>query len=328
MSGVIGIGNALTDVMTILPDESILNNINFPKGSMQLVDKDKLNIILNQIKNIPQTITSGGSAANTVHGLAKLGLNAAFIGKVGNDKFGNFFTNDLKNSNIEPIMLQSNNESGCAIAMVTPDSERTFAVHLGAAVELVSADIKPEFFNNYNYFHIEGYLLQNHELMLKATSEAKKCGLTVSLDLASFNVVEQNLEFLHDFVKKYVDIVFANEEEAKAYTGKAPEDALNSIATECEIAVVKIGKNGSLIKSKNNIYRISPIKANSIDTTGAGDLYASGFLYGLSKGLNFNKCGNIGSLLSGTVIEVVGAKISESKWKEIILKVKQIEAAN
>ncbi len=326
MAGIIGIGNALTDVMTMLTNYDVISNLGFPKGSMQLVDKTTLQKVLELIKNETQTITSGGSAANTIHGLAKLGINAAFIGKVGPDKFGSFFSDDLKNSKIKPIMLTSNNESGCAIAMVTPDSERTFAVHLGAAVELTANDIKSDFFSGYNFFHIEGYLLQNHELMIKVTSEAKKAGLMVSLDLASFNVVEDNREFLHDFVKKYVDIVFANEEEAKAYTGKNPEESLHVIAQECKIAVVKIGKEGSLIKNNDKVYVISPIKAYSIDTTGAGDLYASGFLYGLTKNLDFYKCGKIGSLLSGTVIEVIGAKISNEKWKELIEEVDKIES--
>ncbi|OFX38883.1 MAG: sugar kinase [Bacteroidetes bacterium GWA2_32_17] len=325
MAGIIGIGNALTDVMTRLSNYNVIIELAFPKGSMQLVDKNALQKVLELIKEVPQTITSGGSAANTIHGLSKLGANTAFIGKVGSDKFGVFFSDDLKNSGITPILLNSNNESGCAIAMITPDSERTFAVHLGASVELTANDIKSDYFKGYNYFHIEGYLLQNHELMLKATSEAKKAGLMVSLDLASFNVVEENREFLHDFVKKYVDIVFANEEEAKSYTGKNPEESLHVIAEECKIAIVKIGKEGSLIKSNGNVYKILPIKANSIDTTGAGDLYASGFLYGLMKNLDFNKCGKIGSLLSGTVIETIGAKISNEKWKELIEEVKKIE---
>lgn len=326
MSGVIGIGNALTDIMTKLHNDEILSSLEYPKGSMQLVDKTASQKVLEVIKDMPQTIASGGSAANTIHGLAKLGVITAFIGKVGVDKFGTFFSTDLKNSGISPILLNSENESGCAIAMVTPDSERTFATFLGAAVELVANDIKAEYFSGYKYFHIEGYLLQNHELMIKAASEAKKAGLMVSLDLASFNVVEANREFLHDFVKKYVDIVFANEEEAKAYTGKNPHESVHIIADECIIAVVKLGKEGSLVKNNGKVYTISSIKANSIDTTGAGDLYAAGFLYGLINNLSFEKCGKIGSLLSGKVIETIGAKMSEEVWNEVKAQVKLIEA--
>jgi len=325
MAGVIGIGNALTDIMTMLPDDAVVEQLGYPKGSMQLVDCDTSQKVLDVIKNIPQIITSGGSAANTIHGLAKLGIETAFIGKVGKDEFGRFFSTDLTKSGIKPILLNSETASGRAIALVTPDSERTFAVYLGSAVELVANDIKQEYFSGYNYFHIEGYLLQNHELMLKATSEAKKAGLKVSLDLASFNVVEKNRDFLHDFVNKYVDIVFANEEEAKAYTRLNPIEALHVIAEECEIAAVKIGKEGSYVKHNGKVYTILSIKANSIDTTGAGDLYASGFLYGLMKNLGFEKAGKIGSLLSGNVIEVIGAKMTADKWKILLDEVKKIE---
>lgn len=325
MAGVIGIGNALTDIMTMLPNNDVIQILGYPKGSMQLVDYNASQKVLDVIKNIPQTITSGGSAANTIHGLAKLGIETAFIGKVGKDEFGDFFSTDLSNSGIKPILLQSETASGSAIALVTPDSERTFAVYLGSAVELVAHDIEQEYFSGYTYFHIEGYLLQNHELMLKAACEAKKAGLKISLDLASYNVVEENRNFLHDFVKKYVNIVFANEEEAKSYTGQNPKQALHNIAEECDIAVVKIGKEGSYIKHNGNVYTISAIKANSIDTTGAGDLYASGFLYGIINNLGFEKAGKIGSLLSGNVIETIGAKMTAEKWKSLIEEVKKIE---
>ena len=154
-------------------------------------------------------------------------------------------------------------------------------------------------------------------LILKAIQIAKKLNIKICIDLASYNVVEQNLEFLKDIVANYVDIVFANEEEAKAFTGKEPEDALNEIATMCEIAIVKTGKRGSLIKFADEIYRIEPIECNCIDTTGAGDSYAAGFIYGLSYGYSLEKCGAIGSLLSGKVIEVIGAKMTESQWEEI-----------
>jgi sugar/nucleoside kinase (ribokinase family) len=173
---------------------------------------------------------------------------------------------------------------------------------------------------------VEGYLVFNRELIEFTAKLAQECGLKVSLDLASFNVVEANIDFLRDLIKNYVDIVFANEDEAKALTGKLPEEALDEIATIAEIAVVKIGKNGSMIKSGNQKFTIPAIEASVIDTTGAGDLYAGGFLYGLSKGLTFEKCGNIGSLLAGKVIEQIGAKIPAEIWKSILSKVAEIES--
>lgn len=314
MIKVLGMGNALVDIMTRLDNDTILDELSFPKGSMQLVNKNKSDEILQSTQHLKKIKASGGSAANTIHGLASLGIETGFIGKTGKDSLGNFFQQDLITNKIEPKLFTGKNESGRAIALVSPDSERTFATYLGAAVELDANDLHEDLFNNYHYFHIEGYLVQNHELLEKALKLAKNKKLIVSIDLASFNVVEDNLEFLKTMVKKYVDIVFANEEEAKSFTTQEPMEALNIIAQVCDIAVVKIGKNGSLIKKNNQFAKIGIINANPIDTTGAGDLYAAGFLFGHIKKLSLEKCGEIGSLLSGKVIEEMGAKINPKIW--------------
>ena len=140
----------------------------------------------------------------------------------------------------------------------------------------------------------------------------------VSLDLASYNVVEANKDFLHDIIEKYVDIVFANEEEAKAFTGKDPHEALHEIGGKCHIAVVKTGKEGSMIKQGDDIHNIGIIAVTPIDTTGAGDLYAAGFLYGLANDKSLPECGRIAALLAGNVIEFMGSKMSEERWLEIM----------
>jgi len=321
---IIGIGNALVDVLTQLEDDNLLKELELPRGSMQLVDAERAAQIQKKSKNLKKQMASGGSAANTIHGLAKLGMETAFIGTVGKDETGKFFENDLKNSGIKPVLFYSDSPSGVANGMISPDGERTFGTFLGAALELSADMLSKEHFEGHDILHVEGYLVQNHELLETILKLAKEAGLKVSLDLASYNVVEENLDFLRDMVKNYVDIVFANEEESKAFTGKEPEEALADIAALTDIAVVKIGSKGSMVKQGAEITRISPIKARAVDTTGAGDLYASGFLYGLANNLGFEKAGYIGSLLSGTVIEVVGAKFGEDKWKEIREKVKAL----
>lgn len=317
MDKVLGIGNALVDIMTKLPDDSTLEKFSLKKGSMQLSERDFADKIDNETKSFEKSQSSGGSAANTIHGLASLGAPAGYIGKVGNDSFGDFFSKDMKANGIEPFMLKGNSDTGRAIALISPDSERTFATYLGAAIELCDADLKSEQFNDYAILHIEGYLVQNHALMLQAAKLAKANNMKISIDMASFNVVEDNLEFLKDYVKKYVDIIFANEEESKAFTGKEPEDSLNELAEQCEIAVVKIGSKGSLVKSNGKVYRIDPIKVNPIDTTGAGDLFASGFLFGLVNNKPLDECGKIGSYCAGKVIEVIGSKMNNQTWDEI-----------
>ena len=317
MAKVLGIGNALVDIMTQLESDELLNDFSLPKGSMQLVDNESVKKVMSGTEHLEKKISSGGSAANTIHGLAKLNIETGFMGKVGNDEFGMFFENDLKESGISPKLYKSNTNSGHAVALISPDSERTFATFLGAAVELSADDLSSSHFKDFDYFHIEGYLVQNHDLIEKALKLAKENNLKVSLDLASYNVVEENLEFLKSIVEKYVDIIFANEEEAKAFTGKEPVEALNILAEKCEIAVVKIGSKGSLIKNGDDIFEIGIIDVNPKDTTGAGDLYASGFLFGLVKGFSLQRCGEIASILSGKVIEVIGAKMDNDRWEDV-----------
>jgi len=321
MKKVIGIGNALVDLMTKIKNDSLLTELNLPKGSMQLVDKNVSRSIIEKTKSFPRTIASGGSAANTIHGLARLGISTGFIGKIGHDEMGCYFKEDMEKSGINTFLLESSADSGVAVALVSPDGERTFAVHLGAAIELIAEDLKTSFFKDYDLLHIEGYLLQNYALIETACDMAKKNGLKISLDLASFNVVEAHRDFLTYISKEYADIIFANEDEAKAMTGHQPEEAVHHIAQWCDVAVVKTGKEGSLVKTGGELFKINSMQANVIDTTGAGDLYASGFLFGLLNEISIDECGRIGSLLGKHVIEQIGAKISDNEWETIKKKI-------
>ena len=324
MSKVLGMGNALVDILTQIDNDNLLQQLNLPKGSMQLVDSKIADDVLSATGNMKRHQASGGSAANTIHGLASLGIGTGFLGKVGKDELGDFFKKDMQQHNIATNLLESNTASGKAIALISPDSERTFATHLGAAVELSEDDLTDELFKGYKYFYIEGYLVQNKPLIRKAIEMAKKHNLLVSLDLASYNVVEDNLSFLKEIIASHVDIVFANEEEAYAFTGKKGEHALDEIAQLCDIAVVKQGKNGSLIKRFEETIRVGIIPAQSTDTTGAGDLYAAGFLYGLINNLHLEKCGQIGAILSGNVIEVVGPKMDNERWNKVKIAISEV----
>jgi sugar/nucleoside kinase (ribokinase family) len=324
MAKVLGMGNALVDIMTKLESDDTLKQFNLPKGSMQLVDFEFSSKVNEGTNHLEKQIASGGSAANTIHGLAKLGIETGFIGKVGEDEFGRFFHDDMVESTITPLLLKSTTPTGKAMALISQDSERTFATYLGAAVELSPEDIIKEQFEGYDIFHIEGYLVQNHKLIKRAVKLAKEKGLTVTLDMASYNVVEENLEFLNEILVKYVDIVFANEEEAKSFTGKEPEEALFQFSELCDIAVVKTGKSGSLVKQGITDHKVTAINVESIDTTGAGDLYASGFIYGMIKGYSLEKCGKLGSVLAGKTIEMIGPKMDETKWNEVKSMIHQI----
>ncbi|MCP4220320.1 MAG: adenosine kinase [bacterium] len=328
MKKILGIGNALVDVLLKVADDRLLSGFDLEKGSMTLVNRDMMNRVLETAVTADARKSSGGSVANTIHGLGMLGAPAGYIGKIGRDDYGEFFSSYMEQNNVNVSLFNGKNETGKSIVLITEDSERTFATFLGAAVELDKDDLHIGLFRGYDYFHLEGYLVQNHDLVQAAVELAKEAGTKCAIDLASFNVVEANLDFLTGIVENYIDIVFANEEEAKAFTGKStPMEALDAIAEKCEIAIVKIGKDGSLIKSGTETCRIPPIKVKAIDTTGAGDLFASGFFYGLSAGHPMEVCGKIGSITSGNIVEVIGAKMDDRKWQEVFRMVKEVEQA-
>ncbi|GAB1415117.1 adenosine kinase [Paludibacter sp.] len=328
MKKIIGMGNALTDMLLRINDDNVIFDLELLKGGMHLIDETKFNEIQTQFDMSKSKKAAGGSASNTVNGITRLGGNAGFIGKVGEDEIGKIFFKDTVDNGVEPLLSYSKNQSGVCTVFVSNDGERTMCTFLGAAAELEVNDIKKELFEGYDIFHIEGYLVQNHDLIYNAVKLAKESGLLVSVDLASYNVVEANLDFLKSLVRDYVDIVFANEDEARAFTGKNPEEALIQIAENSFIAVVKIGKNGSYVMSDNSRHVIDPYLADCVDTTGAGDLYAAGFLYGLSQNLPLDVCGRIGSYVSSQVVEVVGAKMPDETWEKINSEVKLISSNN
>lgn len=313
---VLGIGNALVDILTKVDNDNILNELDLPKGSMQLVDAATSAKIGKAVGQFENSMSPGGSAANTIHGLAKCGITTGFIFSTGNDEIGRFFEDAMKEVGVKPIVFHSDTPSGTARAIISPDGERTFATHLGAAVELSAELLKKELFEGWNYCYIEGYLITNQQLVRRTIELAKQAGCKVAIDLASYNVVEANRDFLLEILPQ-IDIVFANEEEAKSLTDSTPEESLEFIAKNCKIAVVKIGKRGSLIKRGNEKVQIGCNKVNVIDTTGAGDMYAAGFLAGLINGLSLEKCGELGNCLAENIIQVIGAKMGEGRWNQI-----------
>lgn len=317
MKKVLGLGNALTDILYQVSEED-LQELGLPKGSMNLISMEQAQQIQERFASVRMRMVAGGSACNTITAISSLGGKTAFIGKIGTAGVGNFYREDLVRNGVYPIMLTCENKmSGCAIVLITPDGERTFATYLGAAAELTPDDISKEAFSGYDIFHIEGYMVQNQELIEKAVRLAKAAGCQVSIDLASYNVISANYEFLHKLVHEYVDVVFANEDEARAYTGQEPEEAIVTLSKECETAVVKIGKYGSLVRQGDRQYQIGAVSTCCVDSTGAGDLYAGGFLYALSEGFDLRRSAEIGTIAAGRVCEIIGTKLSEETWEEI-----------
>jgi len=328
MDKIIGLGNALVDVLATLNDDSLLDEMGLPKGSMQLIDDAKLRQINEKFSRMKTHLATGGSAGNAILGLACLGAGTGFIGKIGNDRYGDFFRENLQKNRIEDKLLMSDGHpSGVASTFISPDGERTFGTYLGAAASLTADDLTADMFRGYAYLFIEGYLVQDHEMILRAVELAKEAGLQICLDLASYNIVESDWEFFSLLINRHVDIVFANREEAKAFTGKEPEEALRSIAKKCSIAVVKVGAEGSYIRKGTEEIKVAAVPVSKVvDTTGAGDYFAAGFLYGLTCGYSLDKCARIGSLLSGNVIRTVGTTIPQERWDEIKRNINEIIA--
>jgi sugar/nucleoside kinase (ribokinase family) len=326
MNSVLGMGNALVDVMTQLDDDKTLREFKLPKGSMQLVNKEFSNRILASTLGLKKHQSSGGSAANTIHGLAHLDIKTGFVGKIGHDNLGRFFEHDMKQNDIKPVLFHDLEETGRSIALVSPDSERTFATFLGAAINLKEEDITSDIYTGFDHFHIEGYQVQNKKLIKKALRLAKSNGLIVSFDMASYNVVAENVEFIEEIIKEYVDIVFANEQETEVFTAKKSKEAFRELSKFCEIAVMKMGIKGSYVRRGNEEHKIGIVDVNTIDTTGAGDLYAAGFIYGICRDLPIEKCGQIGAICSAYVTEVIGAKMDTERWDIIKEKIREVES--
>ncbi len=314
---IVGIGSALVDILTH-EDEEFLKKTGAAKGGMTLVDKEFIEETLSLTSSKP-CIVPGGSACNTMVGIGNLGGQARFVGKCGQGDMGNFIKTDLKKNNVEPALLTSPSPTGRVLSIITPDAQRSMFTCLGASSETEPEEITDKFFDNAAIVHVEGYLLFNKDLMLAALNAAKKAGALVSLDLASFTIVHESKELLEKIVCDFVDILIANEDEARAFTGYPDEiDSIKALSGKADIAVLKVGERGSFISNAGNIIDVEPIgNGNAIDTTGAGDLWASGFLYGFANGYPLEKCGELGSACGYEVCQVVGANIPEEGWQRI-----------
>jgi len=325
MVKVLGMGNALVDIITYIDDEAMLESFGLPKGSMTLVDLDTSNYIHAETSGLPKSKASGGSAANTIHGLAHLGVETGFVGAVGNDDMGKFFKKDMQVNGINPLLFRAMHETGRAMALITADSERTFATYLGAAVHLSMEDITHDIFEGYDCFYVEGYLVQNRDMINKALRLASNAGMRIYLDLASYNIVGENRAYFKELIKEYVDVLFANEEEIKALEETTPEEAAANLQGLVDCVVIKLGAEGSLCMKDGKLVRIGVRPSKSIDTTGAGDLYAAGFIYGDILGFPPESCGKMGAILAGRIIEVTGAKMDESTWESLRREIKALE---
>ncbi|MFH0701801.1 MAG: adenosine kinase [Candidatus Woesearchaeota archaeon] len=322
---VIGLGNTLMDFLVEVDEQTFLE-FDLKKGEMHLVEEEKAQQILKKIEELQLKIelVPGGSAANTLKGIAFLGGGAILCGKVGKDKHGSIYVEEIKKQGVySRIGVHPEKLTGHALTFITPDAQRTFSVHLGAALHLQKEEVLEEDIRQSKVLHLEGYQLEGDtkEVLLRAMELAKKHDTLVSLDLADPGVIRRNKNFLIKIVKEYVDLLFVNEKEAKEFTGKEEELAAIELSKSVRIAVVKIGERGSIIAEEEGIHYIEPFPAKAVDTTGAGDTYAAGFLYGYCRGWPLPQCGKLGSLFASKVVEQKGVKISHLDAEEMKNKI-------
>ncbi len=342
-SKITGVGSALIDLL-IYESDYFLSQIGKQKGGMTLVSDSDIEEILNKIvqenRDNKPVIVPGGATCNTIVGVGKLGGKASFIGKRGDDHYGRFYEENLKQSNVSPRFLTSVTPTGKVLSIITPDAQRSMFTCLGASTELEPESITAEMFKDTGIAIMEGYLLFNPELMMACLKSAKSAGSMIALDLASFEVVEASRDILNDIVNEYVDILIANEDEARAYTSFSDESAaIEALSKNVAVAVLKVGERGSYISYKTSpkhplspadselnhldnleskVIRVDAKRGAAIkDTTGAGDLWAAGFLYGIANGYSVEKSGEIASACGYEVCQIIGAQIPEDGWQRI-----------
>jgi sugar/nucleoside kinase (ribokinase family) len=309
---VVGIGNAIVDVLA-KADESLLKSLGLAKGTMALIDAAQAEALYAKMGEGVEA--SGGSAANTIAGIASLGGQGAYIGKLRDDELGEIFAHDLKALGVafETPPLKSGPPTARCLILVTPDAQRTMNTFLGACVELGPEDIDEKMVAAAQVTYLEGYLFdppRAMEAFRKAAGIAHKAGRKVALSLSDpFCVGRHRIEFL-DLVDKHIDVLFANEHEiCSLYETPHFEQAAEAVRGHCEIAVLTRSERGSnIVTAKDMIHVAAQPIARVVDTTGAGDLYAAGFLYGLTHGGDLQTCGRLGSLAAGEVIGHFGAR--------------------
>ncbi len=322
----IGLGNALVDVLLKLESDNVLAEVGIAKGAMDMINRDQMVTIRKTQENLERSQAPGGSVCNTMRAMACLGAKTGFIGKIGDDTVGEYYEQELKKAGVAPYFLRTEGISGSCTVLISPDGERTMGTFLGPGPDITSKEIKDEILRNYNCIYIEGYLLVNEELVKGTMQKAKNAGLKVALDLSNFNIVNAFHGLLEDIIPNYVDILFSNESEAEAFTGLKAQDAVKALSEKVEISLVTLGKEGALVGSKGQVISVPAEGGKPVDTTGAGDHFAAGFLYGQSIGATLEQSARIGSLLAGYIIDVVGAQIPDDKWEQIKLKVNSILA--
>lgn len=315
MMRTLGVGSPLLDILGRV-DESFLGRVPGAKGGMLMLPAAALAELVAALPEAPQR-TAGGAAGNTIFALAELGDAVGMLGKLGDDADGRLYMEQLRalGGNTEELAWSAEVPTGVCLSLITPDAERTMRPHLGAALTLAEDEVERVDFRRYDRLYIEGYLLASPVFPL-VLRKGRAAGCQMALDLASFEVVAAQRERLLQILPDDIDLVFANAEEAAAlYPGTSLEEQLRRLAQACAIAVIKLGRQGAVVRRGDETVRVEAPAVPALDTTGAGDLWAAGFLHALNHGRSLTACAEFGALTAAEVVQVIGAKIPAARWR-------------
>lgn len=310
---ILGVGSACIDLLIPVSEEFLKTHVPGVKGGAQKISIANLEHIV-QESHIKPEIATGGSCANTIKGLANLGQSCALVAKIGQDKLGAHFESYIKQCGVLPLFFKAQASTPCVLCLITPDGQRTMRFFEGCSQEMTKDILFPKYFESVRLVHIEGYALRNEGLVERIVSMAKEAHALISFDVSSFEIVSEYREKILDLLTTSVDIVFANEDETRMLTGLDPLEGCQKLKTLCPIAVVLAGQEGCLVGSEDQVFKSPAFPAKVVDTTGAGDLFASGFLYSFLKGDSLQTCAKAGNLVGSCIIEVTGAELSPEKW--------------
>ena len=309
---VFGCCNALFDIQAEVP-ESVLQELGLEKGSMNLIEHEQQRAIVPKVYDSIVNTEPGGSGANTMIGLAMLGGKACFTSHVGEDEHGDLYRSGLAAKGVQPNLGTEPGDTGICLVLITPDAQRTMLTYLGRSRDLVVEDVNVEDLRSSRYIYITGYLWDTpnqKQAVLHAMREANASGVKVALSLSDPFCVHRHKEDFNHIIRDHTDLLFGNYAEAQALTDtNNPFDAARELAKHCDVAAVTMDDKGSLIQQGDRRYEIPAYPVTAVDTTGAGDMYAAGLLYGLTQGLPLDVTGRIASYCAAKVVAQLGPRL-------------------
>ncbi|MFO1042826.1 MAG: adenosine kinase [Planctomycetaceae bacterium] len=309
---VYGVGNSLVDIQAKI-DESLLTRLEFAKGIMTLVDESTQTRVLSALNGASISRCAGGSAANTIAGLADFGGRGAYAGKLGSDDLGDFWLKDMRDLGVRIEVPQTNGQTGTCVCLITDDAQRTMLTHLGLSSTLGPDDISESEIKQSKYVYIEGYLFTGDSTKaaaLKAIDLAKKHGVKVAFTVSDPFLININRDLFWELIAGPVDLLFCNLEEARSLTGLVdPIDCAQKIHSHAADVALTLGGDGSLLMHDGKTTPIEGVPVTAVDTTGAGDMYAAGVLYGITNGLTWQQAGHLASHAAARVVAQMGARL-------------------